>query len=73
MKNTNIDQKIFEQLIPNNTLYSPEQNNNIIRELRNIILSNRINLGPNIETVNIYNLIYIFIFCRYQMKEEIIL
>ena len=64
MKNTNIDQKIFEQLIPNNTLYSPEQNNNIIRELRNIILSNRINLGPNIETVNIYNLYIYFYFLQ---------
>ena len=62
MKNTNIDQKIFEQQIPNNTLYSPGQNNNIIRELRNIILSNRINLGPNIETVNIYNLYIYFYF-----------
>ena len=61
MKNTNFDQKIFESQIPNNIQYPPGDNNNAIRELHNIILSNTTNLRPNLGSVNIYNFYIIFL------------
>ena len=60
---SNFEEKIPQQQLPLNEIYDSQGNNNIISELRNILMNNAINInsvGQNVHLVSSFIFIIIY-------------